>query len=90
MHAADEFTELWPRCPWCLLERNVWHDIMHEVTVDPYGNGVLQSWIDGVNVVNYVGAIGYVDALGPYWKFGVYSDPLSFIRVARFRDVEIS
>lgn len=34
--------------------------------------GFLKVWRDGVQIVNYAGAIGYNDALGPYLKAGVY------------------
>lgn len=36
------------------------------------GVGLLKVWRDGVQIVNYTGPIGYNDALGPYWKAGIY------------------
>jgi len=49
------------------LVRFVWN-----IQFDPQGSGFLRVWRDGTQIVNYTGPIGYVDALGPYWKAGIY------------------
>ena len=38
-------------------------------------HGLLQVWRDGQQIVDYQGPLGYVDRLGPFFKFGIYRQP---------------
>jgi hypothetical protein len=55
--------------------KGVWHDFLIHVRWSPGDDGWLRVWIDGDEVVDYQGPIGYRDLLGPYFKFGLYRDP---------------
>ncbi|MET0529188.1 MAG: heparin lyase I family protein [Microvirga sp.] len=56
------------------IQRGHWYDIKMTVKFDPFGNGILDVWRDGVQLVNYRGPLGYNDQIGPYWKHGVYRE----------------
>jgi hypothetical protein len=62
-------------------QKGVWHDFIVNVRWSPQEDGYLNVWIDGHQVVQYQGPIGYDDALGPYFKMGIYRDdvPDTFI-----------
>ena len=55
-------------------EKGVWHTFEVQVRWSPDPDGTLKVWIDGEPVVDYAGPIGYRDALGPYFKMGLYRD----------------
>lgn len=51
----------------------VWHTVLRRVRFGWNGNAILQVWIDGNLVVDEAGiSIGHNDAIGPYWKQGLY------------------
>jgi hypothetical protein len=54
------------------IERGHWYDIRMNIEFDPFGDGVLDLWRDGVQLVDYSGPIGYNDEIAPHWKQGVY------------------
>ncbi|MBM6584340.1 heparin lyase I family protein [Microvirga sp. BT689] len=56
------------------LVRGQWYDMKITVKFDPAGNGMLDVWRDGKQIVDYTGAIGYKDQTGPYWKEGIYRE----------------
>jgi hypothetical protein len=55
-------------------QKGVWHDFVVNVRWSPQEDGYLNVWIDDHQVVRYRGPIGYKDALGPYFKMGIYRD----------------
>ena len=58
------------------------HDIVARIVFDYSGGAVLQVWLDGVQVLDLSGiSIGMNDAIGPYWKFGNYWDPITETQV---------
>jgi len=57
------------------ITRGQWYDITMQVKFDPSGGGMLNVFKDGVQIVNYTGPLGYNDAVGPYWKEGIYRGP---------------
>lgn len=59
------------------LQRGHWYDMKIQVKLDPHGNGDLDVWRDGVQIVDYHGGFGYPDQVGPYWKEGVYRESAS-------------
>jgi hypothetical protein len=56
------------------VQRGHWYDMKIAVKFDPFGDGTLDVWRDGVQLVNYDGPLGYNDEIGPYWKHGVYRE----------------
>src|SRR5438034_1928666 len=67
------FKELTWRDP-NLIQRGHAYDMNVQVNFDPNGNGYLNVWRDGVQIVNYKGAIGMAGA-SYYWKEGIYRGP---------------
>ncbi|MBM6596544.1 heparin lyase I family protein [Microvirga pudoricolor] len=54
------------------IERGHWYDMKVTLRLDPFGDGMLDVWRDGVQLVDYDGPLGYHDEVGPYWKHGAY------------------
>lgn len=54
------------------VQRGHWYDIKLTVKFDPFGNGLLDVWRDGIQLVDYNGPLGFNDQVGPYWKNGIY------------------
>ncbi|MDB5446840.1 MAG: putative hemolysin-adenlyate cyclase protein [Phenylobacterium sp.] len=54
------------------LVRGRWYRMDVTTRIDPQGAGRLLVWRDGQELVNYAGPFGFNDAVGPYWKFGIY------------------
>ena len=52
--------------------RGVWHDFVYRTRWSYKSDGIVQCWLDGQRVINYLGPVGYNDANGPYFKFGLY------------------
>jgi hypothetical protein len=51
-----------------------WTDMVFKFKLDPAGNGFLQAWMDGSQIMNYSGPLGYYnDGNKPYFKFGYYN-----------------
>jgi len=76
------------------IARDTWINMRIEVVFDHTGsNGRLEVQRDGVTIVNYTGAIGYNDDIGPYLQMGVYrgktSGPIPETTAAQFRNVEM-
>jgi hypothetical protein len=67
-----------------------WVRFVAQLRVDPAGSGFVKVWRDGAQIVNYSGPLGYVDAAGPYWKFGIYRAATSGTMVVRYANVEVS
>jgi len=59
------------------LERGVWHDFVYQVkwsaSMDPKDTGFVKAWMNGEQIADYRGPIGYFDDLGTYVKFGIYA-----------------
>lgn len=53
-------------------KRGAWTDFVFHIKWSPHSDGLLEVWKDGQNVVSTKGPIGYNDAVGPYFKFGLY------------------
>lgn len=55
------------------IERGRWVRVVGHIVFGWQGNGAVQMWLDGRQVVDLPRtSIGYNDVLGPYWKFGIY------------------
>lgn len=74
------------------IERDRFYNIRFEMVFDDAvgGNGMLKVYLDGVLIVDYVGPLGYNDAIGAYAQFGVYREqsPESF--AAQFRNISLT
>jgi len=59
------------------LPRGVWFDMVYQVKWSPVASGpdtgFVRAWMNGEQVVDYTGPVGYFDDLGPYVKFGIYA-----------------
>lgn len=57
--------------------KGVWHDFVYHVlwSAVPDGPrlGFVQAWLDGRQIIDYRGPVGYFDRVGPYVKFGLYA-----------------
>ncbi|HEY9199178.1 MAG TPA: polysaccharide lyase [Gammaproteobacteria bacterium] len=51
-----------------------WTDWVFRIKWSPYQDGIIQVWKDGQKVIDKAGPIGYNDAIGPYFKMGLYKD----------------
>ncbi len=50
-----------------------WVRVKEQHRFDPTGGkGYHRVWHDDLQIVNYAGNTGYVDAIGPYYKIGIY------------------
>ena len=51
--------------------------------------GALDMRIDGRRVFSGAIPIGYADAIGPYYKFGIYRSPTKQALAVRYRNLTI-
>jgi hypothetical protein len=65
-------------------EKNVWHDFIVNVKWSWEEDGYCRVWIDGHQVVDDSGPIGYNDARGPYFKTGIYRDTIPGTHILYF------
>jgi hypothetical protein len=56
------------------VTRGVWHSLVSRTIFDwrPTGEGAIDVWLDGAQIVRYRGAVGYNTTKPPYFKFGIY------------------
>jgi Polysaccharide lyase len=52
-------------------------------------DGRIKVWLDGAEVANYSGPVGYNDDEGPVFKFGLYRDASEKTYVAYFKEIKI-
>lgn len=57
--------------------RDQWNDFVYQVkwsaSSEADKTGFVKAWLNGKQIVDYTGPIGYFDDLGPYVKFGIYA-----------------
>ncbi|KAA6438503.1 hypothetical protein FEM33_17605 [Dyadobacter flavalbus] len=69
--------------------RGIWHKNVMRIRFSPT-DGQFQWWKDGVELVNISGiGIGYPDAVGPYWKFGIYRSPMPQTVAVEYANMEV-
>lgn len=74
-----------------VLVRGRWYRIVLRVKAGGGGDGILQAWLDGVQVVNKnPTAIGYTADTGPYYKHGIYRAAHSGTFAVSYANMEIS
>lgn len=71
------------------MARGRWYDIKVQVVFGPFGNGLLKVWRDDVLLVDFNGALGFNDNVGPYLKQGVYRSPTAQTIAVQFRDLQL-
>jgi hypothetical protein len=71
------------------IQRGHAYDMNVQVNFDPNGNGYLNVWRDGVQIVKYQGAIGMAGA-NYYWKEGIYRAPAPETLTADYSNVQIT
>jgi hypothetical protein len=50
-------------------------------------DGGLDAWRDGLQIVHYSGPLGYINAEGPYFKFGIYREPAAETLIVHYRNL---
>ena len=69
--------------------RGRWNQLVYRLKLTPTPEGFLQAWLNGRQVVDHRGSLGYPDDLDSvYFKIGLYRDTLPFpmtIMLGRFR-----
>ena len=54
------------------VQRGHWYDIKVDLHFGPSGGGYVKVWLDGQQVVDYAGAVGYTDQSTTHWNMGIY------------------
>jgi hypothetical protein len=71
------------------IKRGHWYRMLIRVKFGPTGDGFLQVFRDGRQLVDYRGPLGFDDIIGPYWKEGVYRESAKEPFAANFRNLSI-
>lgn len=71
------------------LKRGEWHKLAMKVRFDPFGDGLLIASLDGRQVVDYHGPMGFNDDLGAYFKEGIYRASAPEPLAVDFRNLKI-
>jgi hypothetical protein len=69
--------------------RGQWYDFKLQIKFDPFGQGHLAVWRNGVELVDFHGALGFNDLVGPYLKQGVYRESSPETFAADFKGLSI-
>lgn len=72
------------------IQRGHSYDMNIQVNFDNTGNGYLNVWRDGVQIVDYNGSIGYESGQSYYWKEGVYRSPAAETMTVDFSNLHIT
>jgi hypothetical protein len=67
--------------------RGKWNDFVVQARWSYETNGLVNVWLNGEQIVQYRGPVGYNDDVGPYFRFGLYRGDTDQTYVARFRQV---
>ena len=69
--------------------RGQWYDFKIQIKFDPFGQGHLVVLRDGVQLVDFHGALGFNDLVGAYLKEGVYRESSPETFAADFKGLSI-
>jgi hypothetical protein len=74
------------------ITRGIWHSLVSVANFDsrPRGDGGVTVWLDGNQIVNYHGALGYITSRQNYFKFGIYRATAPETLAVDYKNVEIS
>ena len=70
--------------------RGQWYDFKLQIKFDPFGQGHLVVWRNGVELVDFHGALGFNDLVGAYFKEGVYRESSPETFAANFKGLSIT
>jgi hypothetical protein len=68
-----ESNSVWVRCAEYPIPFGRWADFVFKVKHNTSGNGFLQAWMDGNEIANHQGSVGYNTGVNDYIKFGYYN-----------------
>jgi hypothetical protein len=71
------------------IVRGHWYDMTVQFRFDPDGGGIAKVWRDGELIADYKGPLAYNDAVGPYWKMGIYRENAAETLAINYRDFNI-
>ncbi|MET3158134.1 hypothetical protein ABIF34_005159 [Bradyrhizobium japonicum] len=69
------------------IQTGVYNDIRIQANVSNSGGGYLDVWINGKQVVNYQGPLGY--GQGTYWEYGIYRSTASETAAVDYRNMTL-
>jgi len=74
-----------------VIARKKWHYLVNRLRFSKTAAlAQLESWFNGVRVVNNAAAsIGYVDVVGPYWKWGYYRSAATYTGIVYHANMEV-
>ncbi|WP_395672242.1 heparin lyase I family protein [Phenylobacterium sp.] len=72
------------------IVRGHWYQMKIDIRFDADGQGLIKVWRDGDLLVNYTGGVGYNDAVGPYWKMGIYREASPETLAINYRNFDIT
>jgi hypothetical protein len=72
------------------FQRGVFNYYVFHMVFQQTGNGLLQMWRNGNQILNLTIPIGYNDALGPYMKYGIYRGTDPVVTAVQFANLEVS
>jgi hypothetical protein len=72
------------------IQRGHSYDMNIQVKFDNNGNGYLDVWRDGVQIVDYNGSIGYGSGQTYYWKEGIYRSPAAETMTVDYANLHIT
>lgn len=61
-----------------------WNDLIYQVKWSWRKDGLVRAWLNGNQIADYKGPVGYNDKQGPYFKFGIYRDDVPETYVVYF------
>jgi len=71
------------------ITRDHYYNVQVQMKLDNTSNGFLEVWLDGTQVVDYHGPLGYGG--GTYWKEGIYRDQNdTYTMAADFKNLEVA
>lgn len=70
------------------MTRGQWYELKVQVVMGPSGNGKLKVWRDGIVLVDFAGALGFNDIVGPYFKQGIYRSSTVQTIAMQFKDLQ--
>ena len=70
------------------IQRGHYYSMNIQVKFDNNGNGFLEVWRDGVQIVDYHGSIG--TGAATYWKEGIYRSEASETMAVNYRNLDIT
>ena len=73
------------------LDKGHWHSFVFRLRFARSGDGYLAAWMDGISIIpGEAIPLGYNDAIGPYWKYGVYRPAAQGVTTVEYANMEVS